>query len=102
MERKKAKLITLHHNGDARILENIEGSNSRYMPGRGESDRPVVITQASTNVLKEELLKIGLVIEDQPTIDKVARKFAMELVKIQDGKLALDNNFGLGLCEIIS
>jgi len=102
MERKKAKLITLHHSGDARILKEIEGSNNRSFTGPQESHCPVVITQASTNILKEELLKIGLKIEDLVTIEKVANKFAQELIRIPNGKLALDDHFGLGLCEILS
>lgn len=101
MEPRKAKLITCHHSGNVRILHEIEGSNGLYLATGGESQRPVVITQASTKALKEELLLIGLVIEDTATIEKVAKKFAKELARIPGGKLALDESFGLGLCEIL-
>ena len=101
MEKRKAMLVILHHNGDARILRSIEGSDYHYMPSANESTASVVITQASTETLKKELSFIGLKIDDVPTIEKVARKFSLELAKSMGGKLAWDDRFGLGLCEII-
>lgn len=101
MEQKKAQLITRHYSGNIRILHEIEGSGHYYVTANQESRRSVVITQASTKVLKEELLLIGLVIENAATIEKVAKKFAKELASIPGGKLALDEEFGLGLCEIL-
>ncbi|MCX6795142.1 MAG: hypothetical protein NT165_00170 [Candidatus Falkowbacteria bacterium] len=102
MEQKRAKLIICHRKGNARILKEIEGSGERYAKTDNESEKRVIITQASTALIKEELLKIGLKIDDIPTIEKVAKKFDLDLVKIPGGKLALDEGFGLGLCEIIS
>ncbi|MEI6528934.1 MAG: hypothetical protein WCN88_00825 [Candidatus Falkowbacteria bacterium] len=101
MERKRAKLVILHGKGDARLLREIEGSNSRYQSSGNESTRRVVITQASTALIRRELSEIGLIIQDVATIEKVAKKFDIELVKKPGGKLALDDTFGLGLCEIL-
>lgn len=102
MKKKKAKLIILHHSGDARILKEVAGSGQHYQLGSEESKYSVVVTQASVESLKKELLQLGLVIDDIPTIKKVAEKFAAELIRRPNGKLAMDNSFGLGLCEIIS
>ncbi len=100
-EKRNAKLVILHHTGDARMLREIEGSNSTYPVSARESARPCVITQARQELLKQELREIGVVVEDPGTIDKVARKFAIDLAKKPGGKLAYDDQFGLGLCEVI-
>jgi len=100
MEAKKAKLITCHHSGDARILKEIQGSGLIYHKRPNEAQCLVIITQASAQLLKEELFRLGLIISDTLTIERVAKKFALELVKRSGGKLALDEDFGLGLCEI--
>lgn len=101
-EVKTAKLITLHHSSDVRILKEIEGSNCLYYCGPNESSRSVSIRQATIALLKEELGHMGIVIEDVPTIQRVANKFSTELAKKLGGKLAIDYDFGLGLCEILS
>lgn len=102
MEVRKAMLVTLHHNGHQRVLMEIQGSDIKYIPGGQESSRSVVIRQARISVLKEELKEMGLIIDDVSTIQRVAEKFSKELTCKMGGKLAVDYNFGLGLCEIIS
>lgn len=101
MERRKAKLIICHHASDLRVLQEIEGSNSRYIPAPSETAKEVFITQAASALLKRELAVIGIIIDDWPSVDRVAEKFAKELCSRRDGKLALDQDFGLGLCEIL-
>lgn len=101
MERRKAKLIICHHASDFRALKEIEGSNGRYIPSHTESVKDVIITQAASSLLKRELADIGIIIDDFPSIDRVAEKFAKELCCRPGGKLALDQDFGLGLCEIL-
>jgi len=98
MEKKSAILVIKEN---FRLLREIEGSDQKYIPLRNESSARVIITQASTQTLKQELALIGLKIEDETTIEKVAKKFSLELAKSMGGKLALDDKFGLGLCEII-
>ncbi|MFA5163286.1 MAG: hypothetical protein WC441_02030 [Patescibacteria group bacterium] len=101
MEKRKAKLVICHHVSDFRALKEIEGSNGRYIPAHTESTKNVFITQASSSLLKKELAAIGIIIDDWPSVDRVAEKFAKELCCRRDGKLALDQDFGLGLCEIL-
>ncbi|MFA5131241.1 MAG: hypothetical protein WC467_02340 [Patescibacteria group bacterium] len=100
-ERKNATLIILHHTGDARMLREIEGSNSTYQTSARESARPCVVTRAMPDLLEQELREIGVTVDDPSIIDQVARKHAIALAKRPGGRLAYDDQHDLGLCQII-
>jgi len=67
----------------------LEGSGFDYesdSKGR-ETVSPVEISPASDDLLKKELSKLSIIIDDIQTISKVADKFWRELAESREGKL---------------
>ncbi len=96
-----ATLIVCHHSDNARVLKEMEGSGSRYFPAVGETSNRVEIIPATMELLQKELAELGLIIEDLPTIEKVAKKFRHELISRPGGSLAADGDTNSGLYEVI-
>lgn len=91
METKEALLMTNKGCFNERSLHEMEGT----IDGRMWSNDPNVIFHsvkarlASNELIKSELLKLNLTIEDMPTILKVAGRFQQDLCCMRGGKLAL-------------
>ncbi len=101
MQAKKASLIICHESNDFRALKEIEGSNSRYFNASNETKSRVNIVPASEELLKSELAKLSIIIDDVPSIKIVAEKFYKELVTIKGGRLAWDEDTHKGFFEIV-
>ncbi len=101
MAELKATLIICEHADNFRALKEIEGSDSRYIAGSRETSKAVKIRPANDDLLKKELADLSIIIDDVPTIRKVANKFIKELVTKKDGKLAFDECTYKGLFEIV-
>lgn len=111
----KTSLIICHNDNNTRIIK-IEGKNSMYFAGPNESKIEVDAVLASEESLKIELKnlditevdvilasdelirkgfkKLGITANDIPATQILAKKFASELIKNTNGKLALNKETG--------
>lgn len=90
METRKALMSTDPGRFNERQLWEMEGTKD----GRLSTNNKNLITQlvrvrpASIELLKKELSELGLIIEDKPTIKRVANRYS-ELYSRKNGKLAV-------------
>ncbi|HLP86251.1 MAG TPA: hypothetical protein VK153_00005 [Candidatus Paceibacterota bacterium] len=91
MEIREALLMTQKNVFNQRSLHEMEGTRDRRMWSNDPNTifHSVKVRLASDELIKSELLKLGLVIEDMPTILKVAGRFWQDLCSIEEGKLAV-------------
>jgi len=101
MKTQQASLIILHHKHNCRILKEMEGSIATYSCGPQETKIWVQVIPATDHLLQNSLQQIGIIIEDMPSVRKVAQKFSSELIQIEGGSLAWDQDTHKGFFEII-
>jgi hypothetical protein len=90
MELKKALMVTEPMRFNTRSLYEMEGTNDGKLYSNDNSLIMcfVRVRPATDELLKSELAKLGIIIEDIPTIKKVAEKFPTELSGMENGKIA--------------
>ncbi|HUC88974.1 MAG TPA: hypothetical protein VMR49_03000 [Candidatus Paceibacterota bacterium] len=91
METKKALLVTEIYRFNQRSLYEMEGTRDGRFYSNGVSGliiQSVRVRPATNELLKSELVRLGIIIDDIPTIKKVANRFISDLSTMKEGKLA--------------
>ena len=68
---------------------------------KSQNPRWVNFRPASIGDLRDELCKMGIIINCQSSLLTVAKKFKFELTSLKNGNLAYDYTFGFGFCFIV-
>jgi hypothetical protein len=95
-------IYPVHYNINARVLYEREGTNDGIFFSGGQKMllQSVIVKPATISLLRSELDKIGIKIQDDSTVKKVSNRFSEELSGINGGKIAVSKN-GKEFYEIV-
>lgn len=98
----EAHVIICHHSNNARILKCFKDSSDQYFCRPNETRKRVIVEKATIETLKEELLNLSIIIEDEKSIKIVANKFSDEMITRKNGKIAYSSEaYHQGLWKIV-
>lgn len=98
----KAKVVTLHHNDDFRLIMELEGESSQYYCGPKESSKYVQVQKVDLTDLYHILCSIEIVLlPEKSDVMKVAEKFRTEICSQKDGLLCYKHSPNSGFYKII-
>jgi hypothetical protein len=93
-EEIEASMIISHHSDNVRTLKQIKGGNAQYCCSSRESRVNVIAAKATVETLRKELASIEIIIEDESSIQKVAKMFTKRLTSKKRGRLVYVNETG--------